>query len=179
PTRLDDAYRTRLELQNHRSRVLDFDLFGEDANLSRHGIDPAHDPDCKIGDMNAKIEHRAATCFRSRREPLLSRRPGLGSAVRKARANEMGLANRPARDGILDSALDSAEALLHRDHQHPPSLRRRIDHLARGSSSGRHRLFHEHVRARAERLYGKFAMQIIRCEDSDRIWTLARQHLVE
>ena len=129
--------------------------------------------------MNAKIEHRAPACFRSRREPLLSRRPGLGSAMRKARANGMGPANRPARDCILDRALDSAVALLHRDHQHPPSLRRRIGHPVRGGRSRRHRLFNEHVRARAERLNGKFAMQIVRRENTDRVGTLARQHLVE
>src|SRR5208282_249592 len=51
--------------------------------------------------------------------------------------------------------------------------------LARGSGSRRHRLFHEHVRAQVERLDSKFAMQMVRREDSDRIGTLAPQHFIE
>ena len=33
PTCLDDADRARLEMQNHRAGIVDFDLFGEGADL--------------------------------------------------------------------------------------------------------------------------------------------------
>ena len=166
-------------MQEHRASVIDFDLLGESSYLAGDGIDLAHEPDCKVRDVDTEIEHRAAARFRSRREPFLSRRPKLRSAMRKPRADEVRLADCATGKRVLDGALDSAEAPLHRDHQHPASFRGRVDHLARLGRGWRHRLFDEHVRARIERLDGKFTMQIVRREDADRVGALARQHFVE
>ena len=90
-----------------------------------------------------------------------------------------GLPIAPPVDGVLDCALDSAESPLHRDHQYPPRFRRCVDHFARVRSGGSHRLLHQRVRAGVERLYGKFAMQMIRREDTDRVGPFAREHFVE
>src|ERR1700735_2142448 len=97
-------------MQNHRAGVVDFDLLGEGADLSRDGIDLSHEPDGEIRDVNAEIEHRAAAGFGSRREPILPWRPQVRPAVREPRANEVQLADCAAREGVLDSAFHSTEA---------------------------------------------------------------------
>ena len=63
--------------------------------------------------------------------------------------------------------------------KHAIGFRSRVDHFARLGRGGSHRLFHEHVRARIERLDRKFAVQIIRREDADGVGMLARQHFIE